>query len=638
MKAMILPDQETKFDLLNNEAIAITIADLIRGHSDIPVTLGVHGDWGAGKSSILEMVQAGFEDDKDVLCIKFNGWRFQGFEDAKVVLLEGIVDELVQSRSLTTNSSEQVKQIFRRIDWLKVAKNAGGLAWTASTGIPTPDQVQHISSAIQKLTTNPSKNDLESAASIFESSFGEMESRRVPKEVEEFRKEFDELLKLAKVKQLVVLVDDLDRCLPETTIETLEAIRLFVFTSKTAFVIAADEAMIEYSVRKHFPDLPGNTKSRSYARSYLEKLIQIPFRIPALGVCETRIYTTLLLVGVEIGVESPEYLKLTEKARTILQRPWLGKVITQEHLREAVGTSIPGPVQQAFNVAEQIGSVLAAGTYGNPRQIKRFINSLLLRKQIATARKIDEINIPILAKLMIAERFQTKLFEHISIEVNKSTSGVCTDIGLIENFDNRTTVKQSKKKAVPRTKPSNELPEWLREDDVLSWGRTQPSLKDTDLRPYLFVTKDRGGYMEGAGGASHLDEIVSKLMAGEMTARGVMDQVRLCTHEDQEAIFETIRGHILQKGEFQSRPSCIHGLILFCKIHAQFQLKLVEFLGTLPVEQLGIWVTTGWKDVFVEGDASKKFHALLDSWEKQEENNTLKAAAVAAKSLSRGNN
>lgn len=50
----------------------------------------------------------------------------------------------------------------------------------------------------------------------------------------------------AGVEQLVVLIDDLDRCLPDTAIETLEAVRLFVFTSRTAFVVAADEAMIEY--------------------------------------------------------------------------------------------------------------------------------------------------------------------------------------------------------------------------------------------------------------------------------------------------------------------------------------------------------------------------------------------------------
>ena len=58
---MILTDNETKVDLLNNEAIAKTIIGLLRERPDQPVTIGVHGDWGAGKSSVLEMIEAGFE-------------------------------------------------------------------------------------------------------------------------------------------------------------------------------------------------------------------------------------------------------------------------------------------------------------------------------------------------------------------------------------------------------------------------------------------------------------------------------------------------------------------------------------------------------------------------------------------------
>jgi hypothetical protein len=63
--------------------------------------------------------------------------------------------------------------------------------------------------------------------------------------------------------------------------------------------------MIEYAVRQHFPDLPASTGPTSYARNYLEKLIQVPFRMPALGYLETRIYLTLLLTstvgGSQIG-------------------------------------------------------------------------------------------------------------------------------------------------------------------------------------------------------------------------------------------------------------------------------------------------------------------------------------------------
>src|SRR6202051_3808126 len=136
---MILSDNETKVDLLNNEAIAKTIVTLLREKPEHPVTVGVHGDWGAGKSSILEMIEVALNADDRVLCLKFNGWRFQGFEDAKIALIEGIVTGLIEKRPALTKATEAVKDIFRRIDWLKVAKKAGGLALTAATGIPSPD-------------------------------------------------------------------------------------------------------------------------------------------------------------------------------------------------------------------------------------------------------------------------------------------------------------------------------------------------------------------------------------------------------------------------------------------------------------------------------------------------------------------
>jgi predicted KAP-like P-loop ATPase len=155
--AMILTDNETRLDLLNNEAIARTIIRLLRDRPDKPMTIGVHGDWGAGKSSVLEMVEASMEQQEGVLCLKFNGWRFQGFEDAKIALLEGIVTGLIEKRSILSKASIAVKEVFKRIDWLKVAKKAGGLALTAFTGIPTPDQLQMLFSTVENLLADPTK-------------------------------------------------------------------------------------------------------------------------------------------------------------------------------------------------------------------------------------------------------------------------------------------------------------------------------------------------------------------------------------------------------------------------------------------------------------------------------------------------
>ena len=331
---MILPDNETRVDLLNNEAIATTIVRLLRDRPDQPVSVGVHGDWGAGKSSVLEMIEAGLEGEEKVLCLKFNGWRFQGFEDAKIALIEDIVTGLIEKRPALKKAEDAVKDILRRIDWLKAAKKVGGLAFTAFSGIPSPDQVQSIVGTLEGFLGDPTKlatkDNIQTAIDGVRSLLKPKEEgdlTNVPEEINGFRNAFDDLLEKAGVEQLVVLIDDLDRCLPDTAIETLEAVRLFVFTSRTAFVVAADEAMIEYAVRKHFPDLPDTTGPQTYARNYLEKLIQVPFRIPALGDTETRIYITLLLIGAELGEDDPAFSTLIAAARERLKRPWIASAL-----------------------------------------------------------------------------------------------------------------------------------------------------------------------------------------------------------------------------------------------------------------------------------------------------------------------
>src|ERR1700687_49128 len=152
---MILSDNETKIDLLNNEAIAKTIVTLLRERPDQPVTIGVHGDWGAGKSSVLEMIEAALNTQDRALCLKFNGWRFQGFEDAKIALIEGIVTALIEKRPILQKAADQIKNIFDRINWLKLAKRGGGLALTAMTGIPPPDLVADLIGKLQGLAADP---------------------------------------------------------------------------------------------------------------------------------------------------------------------------------------------------------------------------------------------------------------------------------------------------------------------------------------------------------------------------------------------------------------------------------------------------------------------------------------------------
>ena len=257
------------------------------------------------------------------------------------------------------------------MDLLKAAKGVGKLAVTLTTGIPLGGAgLADIAGALlgnaRGLATSP-----EGRASVGEDFEGILKpgakfgAPSMPERMAEFRKLFAKLIEAADIDRIVVLVDDLDRCLPEAMIETLEAIRLFVLLEKTAFVIGADERMIEFAVQRHFPNLPETDEAQGYARAYLEKLLQVPFRIPALGETETRVYVTLLLLGAVLEDEEDKVLfdRLLDLGREVLGRPWEGTAIDEAKIAGVLGQRMEG-ARAALVTAGQVSLCWPPGRRG----------------------------------------------------------------------------------------------------------------------------------------------------------------------------------------------------------------------------------------------------------------------------------
>jgi predicted KAP-like P-loop ATPase len=604
---MILTDNETAVDLLNNEAIARTITLLLQEKPDKPITLGVHGDWGAGKSSVLEMIGVALGKDKNVLCIKFNSWQLQGFEDAKIALIEGIVEGLIEKRPELRKLADSATGILKRIDLLKLAKVGGGLAFTLHTGIPIPSQIAALRATADEMAADPGKyatpDNIKKVAGQMGGMLKPAEPKRVPEEVREFRKAFDDLLDAAKISQLVVLIDDLDRCLPVTAIDTLEAIRLLVLTRRTAFIIGADEAMIEYAVRNHFPDLPGGS-SQDYARNYLEKLIQIPFRIPALGEAETRIYVALLLIGAVVGEEDEKFQKLVTEGRERLKRPWDSKPLDAAAVKTALGDN--ADALDMLNLADQVTTMLAKGTKGNPRQIKRFLNALLLRKSIADARGFgDEVQLRILAKLMLAERFQRTLFDQIAISASSNPIGKCKELGVLESTGTEQLEAASKDPA---------LAALLGSEQVKSWSKLEPKLADVDLRPYLFVAKDKRDYFVGSSALGELGVLLDKLKGGKLAVQSIADDLRRLAAPDAAALFEELRIVAVGGDDYIARPIGMEGAIVLVEAQPQLGAKLLDLLESLPSAKLGAWAAGGWNTCIVSAEDKQRLASLIQGW------------------------
>ena len=118
---------------------------------------------------------------------------------------------------------------------------------------------------------------------------------RLQTRINTFRDLFEELIDDIGYKAVIVYIDDLDRCDPKRIIGCLEAVKLFVNVKKTAFIIGADERIIEYAISQHYPIQMKKEDISSPFSDYLEKLIQLPYKLPRLSDNEQETYITLLL-------------------------------------------------------------------------------------------------------------------------------------------------------------------------------------------------------------------------------------------------------------------------------------------------------------------------------------------------------
>jgi len=639
---MFLNDQETATDLLYYTPIAKTVERLLRESRGAPVTIGVHGDWGAGKSSVLKMTQQILKSDDRVCCIWFNGWTFEGFEDAKTVVIQTIVDELRRARPGSAKVAEAAKKVLRRVDWFKLAKQAGGLGLTAFTGIPSLDQLRGAVESISSFVQNPGDhlslerlNDLAKEAGGFIKD-ADTESEQLPEHMHEFRAEFEELLTAADIDQLVVIVDDLDRCLPKTAIATLEAIRLFLFVNRTAFVVGADEAMIEYAVREHFPDLPQGAGPVTYARNYLEKLIQVPFRIPALGLAETRSYITLLQLESFVKTDDDRFKALLNTAQQDMLRPWKSTGLDRKAVAGAFGNPLPDYAQEALDTSALLARILSEGTRGNPRQIKRFLNSMMLRYAIAEARGFaEDIRRPILAKIMLAERFHPDFYEQLARIASLDAGGTVPAIAELEKRAKKSKGTDSepnegkgsgKLKAVAN---SGDVNDWEKSDWISKWAAIDPALTGVDLRPYIFVTRDKRSSLMGQVAVSHLEALVDKLMGPPLQIRQATTKKEIVglAEVDAENVFDALRDQIIQADDFSDQPKGVAGLIELVKQRPALQKRLIEFIRSLPTSKLGMWAPAPWHECLKDTNAIQGLDAILRGWSQQIENENLQKAA-----------
>jgi predicted KAP-like P-loop ATPase len=272
-------DSETELDFLDYDYLISVLKDTITDDKLLPASIGIYGDWGSGKSSLMYMCKKRLEqDDEKIKCLVFNGWLFESYDDAKSAILGSILDEISKQKRLSKKAQDVLKVLYKSVDKFKLIKkgikSGADLLFTGGRGILSD---MAIDSLVKKL---PGKVDEIDISAVKGAIDDELNNKELREDIRKFQQEFEKLLEATKISRLVVFIDELDRCSPNTILDTLEAMKLFMFHGKVAFVIGADERHISYAVNSKYKEMEGS--QISIGKEYLEKLIQYPIRIPKL--------------------------------------------------------------------------------------------------------------------------------------------------------------------------------------------------------------------------------------------------------------------------------------------------------------------------------------------------------------------
>lgn len=453
---MLWKDSETSSDYLNFDYLVKAVKDIAMDESLTPSTIGVYGDWGSGKSSLMQMVEKSIleKSPKDTICVRFNGWLFEDYEDAKTAFCGTILDELRKHSSIPSKVKGQITKLLKKIDGKKLLVKGGALALdfllTGGLGSIASLSADVIYSAIKDKASNITVEDIQAGINSIKKE--QTESKR--DDIKNFQKDFKKILDDSEIKHLIIFVDELDRCSPDTVLDIFAAMRLFLFVENTSFIIGADNRLIDYSIKTRYKNIPGNNLDIS--KEYLEKLIQYPITIPKLDQLELERYLTCLLLEKEIK-------NLTEcvKDANMFEPIDSDKLIRLHPDKET-------KIKEALLLSKQISPTLAAKLNGNPRQCKRFLNTLFMRLEMAESRNV-ELDKNVLAKLMLLEYFKESMYEVIMKPENKE------NLKALEND----------------TQPSSDniLSKFMEDEWVKGWMNIKVKLGECDLKPYYYFSR-----------------------------------------------------------------------------------------------------------------------------------------------------
>ena len=416
-----------------------------------PLSVGLFGEWGSGKTHLLKLIENQIIDEQKksnnpfkqiTIPVFFNAWRFEKEEHLIIPLFQTLLATIEEFDSKHLSKSAK-KQLGRTKERLKI------LSFSLAKGLKLP---RNIKSAVASLlsgdyTVITDFFDMEKVSKEFKEKSNEsfpteenlkklLQSERIESIYMNIPK-WIEKITIADRVNFVFLIDDLDRCLPENTLKMLESIKLFLDVPSCAFVLAIDDDVVECGVAYHYRDylkdivrLDGKTQKQSEelpitGHEYLEKMIQLPFRIPVIDSND--------VLGFLQKYYGDRFSELLDDEK--------------EQLVENKGA------RDIAKKSEEVLKFFADTIPPKPRKIKR--TAMLFQAKINILKELEQHNLdPILvAKLTLLELFAPKLLRFIQNNNYKEMFDVLHD------FSNLTDTKD--KEAKNSLANSSRIKNWI---------------------------------------------------------------------------------------------------------------------------------------------------------------------------------
>lgn len=543
-------DEPTDVDLLSFDAVAGTVVDALLDPRLDPIALGLSGAWGSGKTSVLRIIgkqlRPKLGEAVSRLVIETDPWRYDpqlGIKESLIGEILTAIERALPEEGVGAQSKTLVKRLLKRIDWTKAMKLAAQSAVTVT--LPSLNSVLDL--------VRPKEG-------------GDEDSPEPITDMVQFRAEFRALLEsdgMESIKNVVVLVDDLDRCLPETVVETLETIRLFLSVPKMSFVIAADEERVADAIATRYPAAP-ETKpgEETPAQLYLHKIVQTSVPVPALSDFDTEAY--LVLLQIRGLVEPPEYAQIVSDV-SIARR---GAIAL-----ETVASLQKDEFVEQRNNAARIRPIVHEKTKGNPRRIKRFLNDLSVRLNIAARRGIT-LDAATIAKLMVLEQYFPDEFKEVTGWLREQTlrqnlaaleaqAGTPQSEGETEQQPDASDADEGEAaenidpdaaaQAEPEATGDAAKPRFG--DGLIRWARLSPPLAKKDIAPYLvFAASFKSVFLASEGLPESIRDIATQILSRSITeARRVTDDMlRNLQPTEASKLIHHIGGVIIDEPQKQS--------------------------------------------------------------------------------------